>query len=190
MRRLLLLILVVGYASLFVRMPSFGREPGRFEPLLSRGREVEFAIEQQRFADALPLVQELVRAHPDDPTIAYWHAEVLRGLGQPADEAAAWERVIELTHSADAACPPLPQAYARQGDAATSMAAYERCANLATDDPERWFDLGSAYLAAGRQADATRAFDQARQLDPTNPRLPTRALLPDRQTSPSREVRP
>lgn len=166
----MLAVLLVGYAAVFVRLPSFASSTA-FEPLSPRGREVERAIEERRFADALPLAQELVRAFPDEPLIAYWLAEIYQGLERPRDEAAAWERVLEQTTLADAACPALPLAYAGIPDVPRSLEAYERCATLAPDVAERWFELGEAYASNNRPDEATRAFTRARTLDPTDPRL-------------------
>ena len=176
MRRLVLAVLVVGYVAVFVRLPSFGQGGRAFEPLGARGREAETAIEEQRFADALPIVRDLAVEHGSDPVIAYWLAEIHHGLGHAADEATAWERALELTASADFACPSLPEAYTRAGDRERALHAYERCASAGAADAERWLDLGEAYDAAGRAADAAAAYEKSRTLDGSNPRLPLPAL--------------
>jgi Flp pilus assembly protein TadD len=177
-RRLLLAILLVGYAGVFVGVPSFARGGRAFEPLDTRGRDVERAIEQGRFADALPFVQALSVQHENDPTLAYWTAEIYRGLTQHAAEAAAWERVFDLTHTADAACPALARAYESAGDETRALDAYQRCASAAADDPERWLDLGRAYATRGMAADADAAFEKVRALDPFHPALTRWAAPP------------
>jgi tetratricopeptide (TPR) repeat protein len=169
---LVLAILLVGYAALFVRLPSIGRSAAPFDPLEPRGREAETAIEEGRFKDALPIVRELANEHDADPVIAYWLAEIHRGLGEANDEARAWERVLDLTGSADFACPALPEAYTHAGDHDKALGAYERCASAGGDDAERWLDLGAAYAAAHRDREATIAYEKSRALDDSNPRLP------------------
>lgn len=171
MRPLILATLLASYATLFVRIPTPGTG-GAFEPLSARGREVERAIEEKRFDDALPIARDLGKAHPDDPTVAYWTAEVYRGLGRHAEESSAWERVLTLTQAADAACPALPMAYEAGGQTDAALDAYVRCATIGRDDAERWFDLGRAYAHAGRQQEADDAFAKSRALDASNPRLP------------------
>ncbi|HUR35243.1 MAG TPA: hypothetical protein VM032_15675 [Vicinamibacterales bacterium] len=171
MRRLLLALLLAGYAAVFVTVPSVRGGARPFEPLGPRGREVERAIEERRFADALPVVKALAIEYPADATVAYWLAETFNGLDQFADEARAWERVFELTRLADAACPALAAAYARAGDAARALDAHQRCAAAASDDPERWIDLAAALAGAGRAADAAAAIDRARAIDPAHPAL-------------------
>jgi len=170
-RRLVLVVVLVGYVAVFVRLPSFGRGVSSFEPLGARGREAETAIEERRFADALPIVRDLAVEHRSDPVIAYWLAEIHRGLGHADDEATAWEHVFELTASADFACPSLPEAYTRAGDRERALHAYERCTSAGADDAERWLDLGAAYAAAGRSTDAQAAYEKSRSLDGSNPRL-------------------
>jgi predicted Zn-dependent protease len=170
-RRLTLAILLLAYATVFVRLPSFDATR-TFDPLDRRGREVERAIEERRFADALPILRDLQAAHPDNATIAYWSAEVHRGLDDTGEEARALEQMLRLTAHADAVCPALPEAYARGGDRKRALDAYERCAATSPDDPERWVDLGVASAAAGLTVDAERAFERSRALDPSNPRLP------------------
>ncbi len=172
MRRPLLALLLVAYAAVFVRFPAWSSASAPFDPLEPRGREVERAIDAGQFAAALPIARELLAAHADDATVLFWLAEIHRGLGRPADEAVALERVLRLTRQADAACPALPEAYARSGDTVRSFDAYERCASAGATDAERWFDLATAYAAAGRVSDAETAFATSRTLDPTNPRLP------------------
>ncbi len=172
MRRLILAVLLLGYAAMFVRLPSWGGAARAFDPLDPRGREVERAIEAGRFGEALPIARELQTAHAADPTVTFWLAEIFHGLRQPAAEAAAWERLLALTGQADGVCPALPEAYAAAGALTRSLDAYERCAAVAPDDAERWFDLGTAYAERRRDADAARAFDRSRALDPSNPRLP------------------
>lgn len=175
MRRAVLAVLLLGYAAVFIRLPRLDSSAS-FEALSPRGREVERAIEERRFADALPVARELAGAYPNEAVIAYWLAEIHDGLGQAGDAAAAWEHVFELTKLADAACPALPRAYARVPDAAKSLDAYERCAAAASDDAERWFDLGEAFASNNRPEDAARAFEKSRALDPSNPRLPRVSL--------------
>jgi hypothetical protein len=110
-------------------------QPGglSFDPLGPRGREVERAIEERRFADALPIARDLHSAHSHDATIAIWIAEIYDGLGRSAEAGDAWSRVLDLTHEADAACPAMPNAYARAHHGQQAQEAEARCA-AARDD--------------------------------------------------------
>jgi tetratricopeptide (TPR) repeat protein len=169
-RRLVLVLLVAGYAAVFAPRPSRDGAHG-FDPLEPRGRHVERLIEESNFTAALPLADELWSARHDSPTIAFWRAEIFHGLGRPAEEAGAWEDVLRLGLP-DGACPNLALAYQAAGDRHRALDAYQRCAAAAPDDPERWLDLGFALKAANRPADASEAFQRAVALDPTHPRIP------------------
>ena len=168
MRRVAFALLLLACAWVFLR-PSFARGDLQFDPLDARGREVERAIEEQRFADALPIATDLQSAHPADPVIAFWLAEIEDGLGRFAAAGDRWARVLDLTHEVDAACPAMPEAYAHAGLSSQALKAYERCAEAAPADVERWLDLARAYSAAGQTTDADRALAKARELDPTHP---------------------
>jgi tetratricopeptide (TPR) repeat protein len=170
-RRLVLLLLLVAYAALFIRLPSMRRHAS-FDPLDRQGREIEKDIESSRFAAALPIANALWSAHDHSATVAHWRAEIFRGLGRAADEAAAWEDYLRLSHQPDEACPALAVAYGHAGDQGRSLDAYERCAAAAPDDPERWIDLATAYQLAGRHSSASEAFQHAFALDPTDGRIP------------------
>ncbi len=173
MRRPLLALLFVAYAAVFVRLPAWSGAPAAFDPLEPRGREVERAIAAGQFDAALPIAEDLLAAHAGNPTVLFWLAEIHRGRTRHAEEAAALERLFQATQHAESVCPALPEAYGHLGDAARALDAYERCAAAGASDAERWFDLANAYAAAGRTADAERAFATSRTIDPTNPRLPT-----------------
>jgi predicted Zn-dependent protease len=166
-RRVAFALLLAACAWVFVR-PSFSHRRTTFDPLDVRGREVARAIEERRFADARPIAADLESAHPDDPIIAFWQAEIAGGLGQ-RDEGDRWARVLALTQDADAACPAMPDAYEHAGEAQRALEAYAACAKAASDDPERWLDLARAYSSAGRTSDAERAMSRARALDPDHP---------------------
>jgi hypothetical protein len=133
-RRVALVLLLVACAWAFLRPSPSGTSTG-FDPLEVRGREVERAIEERRFADALPIAADLEAAHPDDAVIAFWLAEIAGGLGR-ADEGDRWARVLALTDDADAACPAMPEAYARVGQASRAATAYARCAGVAAAERE------------------------------------------------------
>lgn len=170
MRRLILAILLAGYAATFVRMPFLAARR-EFDPLEPRGRQVEQAIAERQFEVARPIAEQLAAAYPDAPVVSMWLADIYRGLGRPEDEARAWETCLRLLRQADEVCPALPQAYLRAGDSQRALDAFERCASATPDDPERLIDLADALAAAGRASDAANALSRAARLDASHPRL-------------------
>ena len=154
--------------------PVGGR--GGFQPFLPPARAVETRIGEGRFAEALTLASDLHQAYPNEPLVDYWLARIHHGLRDPGAEAKAWAQYLAVSAAPQEACPAWPRALAQSGQPAEALSAYERCAALAGDDAERFVDLGDAYLAAGKPADAREAFARAGRLDPENP-LPRQRLV-------------
>lgn len=178
-RTVLLALLLAGYAATIVGVGGAGGERG-FDPLQRQGRQVEAAIETGRFAEALPLAQELRRAHPADLTILYWLGEIHRGIGDAAAEAAAWQEYARASPTPYEACPALPIALTTIGDAAGAQQAYESCAAWAPDDPERLVDLAAALARRGDVERARAAYERVLAVDPGDPRIAGRiAALAD-----------
>jgi cytochrome c-type biogenesis protein CcmH/NrfG len=78
-------------------------------------------------------------------------------------------RFIETGAAPAEACPWIAEAYARSGEGERGLTAYERCAKLDPNDPERLLDLGDAFARAGRASDALAAYRQAATLDARHP---------------------
>jgi tetratricopeptide (TPR) repeat protein len=148
--------------------------PNRFDAFLPLARAVELRIGAGRFAEAQPLADTLAHTYPTAPLIAFWRAQIRRGLGDAAGEASAWEDYVRLSETPAEACPAIAEAYARGGRADRALDAYRRCAGFAPEDSDRLLDLGDAYQRAGRGAEAAAAFARALPLDPDNPWLAAR----------------
>jgi tetratricopeptide (TPR) repeat protein len=180
----LLLGLFLGYATVFVRLPTSGYSLRPvFDPLAPRPRIVQQMIVAEQFAQALPLVVELRRSFPNEPQIIAWLAMIHRELSTPRAEASAWEDYVRVSRTPAIACPALPEAYARLGDEQQALAAYERCVAFDPREPDRLLDLANAYRRSNLTSAALELYRQAASLDPYN-----RALA--QQLSSVREGRP
>lgn len=134
-RALVLVVLLAAYLMAGLR-PVAGdlARRGRFDPFLPTARALEHRVEENRFADALPMALELRRAYPDEPEIALQLARIHRGLRDASGEAAAWERYVSLSPAPAEACPALPDAYVRAGRPAEARDAAARCSAFAQRD--------------------------------------------------------
>jgi tetratricopeptide (TPR) repeat protein len=159
-------LLLVVYVAVLGRISA--GDDARMDPMTVRPRAVESAIAEGRFADALPIVTELSRLHPDEPLVAYWSAAIYRGLGRHQDEVAAWERLVALSPTSEAACPSLGEAFERAGDRAAAVRAQQRCVDLNPRSVERLLDLAATLERAGQRADAIAAYRRAAALAPTH----------------------
>lgn len=157
-------------AAAFVRWP--GDSDYRFDPLDPPGRQVELAIETQRFADALPIAQDLRTAYPDDPLVLFWLAEIYRGLDRPKDELTVWDAFLRVSSAPWEACPWLPEAEARAGRADAALRRYHDCVGFAPDNPQRLLDLAAAQIDRGQKHEALLTYAKAAALDPHDPGIP------------------
>ena len=174
-RTVLLVLLLALYLASDVRLLIGSLvSRGSFDPFLPAARAVEQRLADGRFTEALPLVLDLDRAYPREAQIAWWLARGYHGLKDPANEAAAWERYVEVSPAPGDACPAWPEAYARAGKAAESLHAFERCAGFDETDAQRLIDLGDAYTAANRPREAFAQYERASRIDPGDPGLVNR----------------
>ena len=95
-------------------------------------------------------------------------ARIYGKLNRAADEAAAWERFIDVSPTPVDACPAIGNAYARAGEPQKSLEAFERCVSFDPRNSEQLFFLGLAYEHAGRTADAMARYSKAAATDPSN----------------------
>jgi len=134
-RALLLCALLAAYLTFGLRsVAGDWLSRGRFDPFLPAARAAEYRIEEQRFAEALPLVLDLWRAYPRESEVALSLARVQHGLRDAAAEAAAWEAYVKLSSAPAEACPALQDAYARAGKLAEAREAAARCLQFEARD--------------------------------------------------------
>jgi tetratricopeptide (TPR) repeat protein len=171
----LLVLLFLGYATVFVRVPAAGlRLRPVFDPFEPRSRLVEQLIVARQYAKALPLAQDLRVSFPNEPQIVSELAAIFHGLNDSAAEAAAWEDYLRLSGAPAVACPALPDAYRRAGHLGQAVTSYERCLALEPENADRLFDLADAYERAERISEAIALYWRAAASDPFNPIVTTR----------------
>jgi tetratricopeptide (TPR) repeat protein len=86
----------------------------------------------------------------------------------PRSALATAERLLRRDPQSIAALCLLGQAATALGWPETAVFAHEAASDLEPDRPDVWISLGSAYLAAGRPADAIGAANQALELQSAN----------------------
>jgi len=161
-------VLLSSYGVAFVERHGLGTAAHHLDPLQPEAREVERAIANSRFADALRIATDLEKTYPQEPLVAYWLAAIYHGMDSPRDEAQAWERYMQSSSMPDEACPRIGQLYEDLGDRARALNEYERCAALDPRRPDRLVDLAEAAERFGDVARARNAFGRAAELDPTD----------------------
>ncbi len=155
------LLLLTAYLVVF---SGGGSATGRAAALPAEAwlAESRAAFDDGRYGEALPPTLERTRAVPSQHV--YWErlALVYQHLGQAADEAAAWERMVAVSPNPVDACPALPEAYGRASNApAAALDAFRRCAAFDTENADMLFHLGRALERAGDAAGAEAAYRKA-----------------------------
>ena len=131
-----------------------------------------------RYADALEPTSRLVARFPLQQAYAERLARIFGKLNRPADEAAAWERFIDVSPTPIDACPAIGDAYARAGQPQKSLEALQRCVSFDPRNSEQLFFLGRAYEHAGRTADAMARYSEAAATRSVECRHPARSRPP------------
>lgn len=146
----------------------------------------ECAVAAARSDRMAELAAEYARLHPEDPMRMYYRGRALLAQGLPrvairvvgesiereGGPAAVWFVLGEAYAAGEAwpeavICYEQARALMEAGDSSLGVVSGNPAATLA-------FALGTAYLYAGRCADAEAAFRHARALNPDLPDLPTR----------------
>lgn len=163
-------LLLALYASVLVPTPvSESRHDadsdGRPEAWLAASDETFGA---GRYADALEPTSRLVERFPNQHVYRQRLAQIFEHLNRPADEAAAWEHVVEVSPTPIDACPAIGNAYRRAGDEAKALDAFERCLSFDPGNTDAMFFLGLTYYRAGRNNDTRRLVDKLLVRAPSN----------------------
>jgi tetratricopeptide (TPR) repeat protein len=102
------------------------------------------AFAEGHYADALDPTTKLVERFPSQVVYLDRLARIHGKLDRPADEAADWERFVDVSPTPADACPALGNAYARAGQPEKSLDAFRRCVAFDPRNAELQFFLGLA----------------------------------------------
>jgi len=140
--------------------------------LLEKGKEL---YHDDQDSQALEAFQEAVKLDPDLPEVHFRMALAYEAL-QKADEAETeYKKAIELyekyldENPKDAeAHYALGQTYAGLHQYSEAAKEFRQATKLKTDDPDIYFDLGTALTKLAQYDEATTAFSKCLELDPEN----------------------
>ena len=139
------------------------RESG--DDLLERGKAL---IAQDRYAEALPLIERATRLLPNSFSAWANLGYLLNELKRYADALLAHERALALDPSNAIAWYNKGVALNELGRREEALAAYERALALDPADAAAWNNKGIALKGLGRREEALVAYERALALDPSN----------------------
>ena len=136
---------------------------------LSPVQWLNLALDETRAGDvsgALARMRRSERAWPqwDEPPLR--QAETLRGAGDPANAALAYERVLEINPTRLEALIGLGALRIGAGDGEAAQMLLLRACGVAPDNPQAWDALGLALLLTADHGAAESAFAEAHRLAP------------------------
>lgn len=136
----------------------------------ARRRLGELLVYENRVADAVPVLRDVVAARPDDAPALLLYARTLAWTGDFAAAAPAFDRALAV----GAALQPedtrlFAQAKEAVGDAKGANAQYRAFVQAQPNDPVALAGLARTALATGREAEAKQAIASLRPLAATDP---------------------
>jgi tetratricopeptide (TPR) repeat protein len=157
-------------------------EPGRRRARVNLGIAL---VHSTRYAEALPVLEESLRAEPDSPQIESALGMSCRGLGREADALVHYRRAYTLEPTL-ASRTDLAWLLATSPDPAVrDPEAAIRLAELAPGEGEAPIGmldaLAAAYAASGRFAEAVAAAERAEDLAVHRDRVPLAKLIRQRR---------
>ncbi|MFD2233713.1 tetratricopeptide repeat protein [Phaeospirillum tilakii] len=122
------------------------------------------------FAEAEPLLLEVLAARPDDPQALETLGDLRFEQGDFAAAADGFARALAARPMAARFWVKLAQAHSRAGRLAEAVAAYRRGLDLEPGRVDLWCELGGALAGAGQGEEAAAAFAEATRLAPDSAR--------------------
>ncbi len=138
--------------------------------LALKSREANSLMAQGRFADAVSIYEQLVKALPANPGLRLNLGLALHMAGRDKDAIPHLEAVLKVQPSSIPALVSLGLARIQLGQPALAIAPLRKVAALEPDNPEPRGLLANALLSTGRPAEAAPHFRRLATLTPRDPR--------------------
>ncbi len=186
------LFLPAGFAILL----AFAAAGQQQDQLALKSRQAESLLARGRYADAIPLYQELVRALPGNPGLLLNLGIAEHMAGRDREAAATLGEVLRVEPNHGPALAICGASYLRLGDPAKAVGFLERALRVMPQDNEVLPMLADAALMSGKFGTASSALRALSKVQPGEPRIwagpPPSAIFWLNATSrrPSRRVRP
>lgn len=122
------------------------------QDLALKSRQAKELMAAGRFAEAIPIYTELVRAVPNNPGLILNLGLAQQMAGQHRNAVRQFEAAVKLQPDLFPAWFSLGACYLELGEPAKAVAPLERAAELDPRDPRAWHHLGRSYEALAQRA--------------------------------------
>src|SRR5271165_2082433 len=153
-------------ASLLFATVVYGQQD-QFASKAQRGKEL---MSQGRFAEAVPIYDELVRALPTNTGLRLNLALALRMAGRQDDAVPQFERVLKADPNSVPALISLGMAHLERDDPAGALPLLEKVVTLQPADADSRGMLANALLSLDRAKEALPHFRRLTQTTPQDPK--------------------
>ena len=140
------------------------------QDLALKSRQAKELMAAERYAEAIPIYAELVRAIPNNPGLILNLGMAQQMAGQHREAIRQFDAALKLQPNLYPAWASLGASYVDLGEPAKAIAPLEKALALAPREPGPRQMLGEALYSTGRFEGAARQFRQLSEMEPGNPR--------------------
>ena len=140
------------------------------QDLALKSRQAKELMAAERYAEAVPIYAELVRAVPNNPGLILNLGLAQQMAGQHRDAIRQFEAALKLQPDLYPAWASLGASYVDLGEPVKAITPLEKALALAPREPGPRQMLGEALYSIGRFEPAARQFQQLSEMEPGNPR--------------------
>jgi tetratricopeptide (TPR) repeat protein len=119
-----------------------------------------------KHAEALAVLDDALKATPDDPELHYARGIALAQLGKPQDAIAAWQAAVQRKPDFYPALNGIGAVQLDAGQGAEAIVSFKAAIAAKPDFPDAHYNLGRAHLLQGDVAAARTALEAANRLAP------------------------
>jgi predicted Zn-dependent protease len=139
--------------------------------LAARSRQAKALMGEGKYADAVPIYRELVRALPNNPGLVMNLGFALDYSGHKREALSEFQKVLQLDPNNSVAMLFLGTTYLELGDAAKALNPLEKAVSVNPNEPDAQEALAETCLALKKFERAAEGFQKLSQANPGNPKF-------------------
>lgn len=141
------------------------------DELAAKSQQAKALMGEGKFAAAVPLYRELVRALPNNPGLVLNLGFALDYSGHKREALSQFQKALQLDPDNAVATLFLGTTYLDLGDPAKALSPLEKAVRLNPSDPDAQEALAETCLALKKFERAAESFQKLSQTDPANPKF-------------------
>ncbi len=139
--------------------------------LVQRAGEIAILLQDGKYDQAFPKLQQLLRESPATPFLHYTYGLALVSLSQYDEAAPQLSEELRISPASDLPYVLLASIALRKHDPTSALPAAERAVQLAPESAKAHYILGRACLELGQQEKAVHELEAANKINPGSPEV-------------------